>query len=61
MKWTDRLTNHERDHLKANKVKSRIGMRKMRKDQKVMQSYRFDKSEVCPDCRTIAVKLGLEK
>lgn len=57
MKWQSKLTKAELKHLKAADCKTLQHIKDTRAWQKNLDPDR----EVCWDCRSIAIKLGIEK
>ncbi len=56
MKWQDKLTKAEKEHMREQKMRTKWDMEQNRKGQKGLDSAR----EVCWTCRSIAQKMGLE-
>lgn len=56
MSWRKSITKKERKHMAVHGVRSHDDMKIMRERQKELDPDR----EVCWDCRSIAVKLGIE-
>ena len=58
MKWQKKLTASERKHLSEHEIRTLNDVRITRQGQAEMRGT--DCRDVCQECRTIALKLGIE-
>ena len=59
MKWQDKLNSREHKHLKETGATTLKQLRELRQAQRIIADGAGAK-ELCWDCRSIAITLGLE-
>lgn len=57
MKWQNKLNKHDKTHLREQGMRTLQDIAAMRNDQRKLTG---GKDEACMDCKSIAIKLGIE-